>query len=342
MAGDRPVRATHMMLMGFCLWTSAVQAQSAPELGSPEAAFSAEAPRAAKPATGRARPEALPPGPIRLSKNAAALLRAHYQGDKVPLIPQPFRARLDAALMAGDWPKVEAVKKELIAARGLVMALAWEQSRFLATGGTGIAELHARDIAATNSTGVAETAAMLWLYAVAVTMTDGHKCASPAARDTHLEKLRGPAFEPLIRIVRALPDARVAAMRDLAIQLENRLSVDRIDDSMCRADDGDSGVKPDSAWRPEASRTRGMLPKHLTAFTAITRPRQTVSGPEKPVPPAARTGGPRVGDPKAGDPKVGDPRAGDPRGNGPRTSVATPPAEAASPATQPVLPPAGR
>ena len=294
MAGDRPVRATYTILMGFYLWTSAVQAQSAPELGSPEAAFSAEAPRAAKPASGRVRPDSVPPGPIRLSKNAAALLRAHYQGDKVPLIPQPFRARLDAALVAGDWPKLEAVKKELIAARGLVMALAWEQSRFLATGGMGIAELHARDIAATNSTGVAETAAMLWLYAVAVTMTDGHKCASPAARDAHLDKLRGPAFEPLLRIVRALPDARVAAMRDLAIQLENRLSVDRADDTMCRAEGGKPGVKPDSTWRAEASRTRGMLQKHLTAFIAITRPKQTVAGPEKPVPPAAKASGPRA------------------------------------------------
>ena len=269
------MRAILMILIGLSPCTGPVWAQSAPEMGSPEAAFAAEAPRAAKPSAARARPEAVPGGPIRLSKNAIALLRAHYQGDKVPLIPHPFRARLDAALVAGDSAKVEAVKKELVAARGLVMALAWEQSRFVATGGVGIAELHARDIAATNSTGVAETAAMLWLYAVAVTMTDGHKCADPAAKDAYLDKLRGPAFDTVLRILRGLPDARVTAMRDLAIQLENRLSPDRADDTMCRVEGGKPEVKPETVWRPEASRTRTMLQKHLTAFAAVARAKQT-------------------------------------------------------------------
>lgn len=102
-----------MILIGLSPCTGPVWAQSAPEMGSPEAAFAAEAPRAAKPPAARARPEAVPGGPIRLSKNAIALLRAHYQGDKVPLIPHPFRARLDAALVAGDSARVEAVKKEL-------------------------------------------------------------------------------------------------------------------------------------------------------------------------------------------------------------------------------------
>ena len=63
--------------------------------------------------------------------------------------------------------------------------------------------MHAQDVAATGSTGLSETAVMLWFYAVAVTMTDGHKCADEAAKDAHLDQLRGPAFEPVLQIVRS-------------------------------------------------------------------------------------------------------------------------------------------
>ena len=80
--------------------------------------------------------------------------------------------------------------------------LAWEQSRYIATGSIGMAEMHALDVAATGSTGLSETAVMLWFYSVAVTMTDGHKCVDEEAKDAHLDRLRGPAFEPVIRLLR--------------------------------------------------------------------------------------------------------------------------------------------
>ena len=270
-ASEGGLRATHIILMALCLagpglagpgLAGPAWAQGLPETGSPEAAFSG--------------------GPMRLSKNALALLRSHYQGDKVPLIPQPFRGRLDAALIARDWPKIEVTKKELIAARGVVMALAWEQSRFIATGGVGLAELHARDIAATNSSGVAETAAMLWFYAAAATLTDGHKCADPEAKTTHLASLRGAAYEPVLRIVRDLADARVTAMRDLAIRLESVLAADRNDDTMCRMGAAKPELRPELEWRPDAAKARPTLVKHLTALTALTRAQPVAVRPSNP------------------------------------------------------------
>ena len=71
----RPIRVFLLMLCCFIC-----TAQAPADVGSPESAF-----------TG---------GPIHLSRAAAAVLRAHYQGDNVPLVPQPFRGKLDNALVA--------------------------------------------------------------------------------------------------------------------------------------------------------------------------------------------------------------------------------------------------
>jgi hypothetical protein len=209
----------------------------------------------------------------------------------VPLVPQPFRGKLDTALLGRDWPRVEAEKKALATARGIATALLWEQSRFIATGSIGVAEMHALDLAATGQTGVAETAVMLWFYAVAVTLTDGHKCADDAAKDAHLDRLRSPEFEPVTQLVRTISDDRLAAMRDLAIRLETVLAVDRTDDTMCRTGNGRADVKPDALWRPEAALTRGMLPRHLVALASVMRP-HPVARPAPPMPVAARPAAP--------------------------------------------------
>ncbi|MSO99649.1 MAG: hypothetical protein EXR07_01165 [Acetobacteraceae bacterium] len=267
------MRPTSIAFLVFCLLIGPARGQVAQELGPPETAFAG--------------------GPIRLSKGATAMLRAHYQGDKVPLIPQPFRGKLDTALVARDWPRVEATKKDLMGAYGPVAVLAWEQTRFVATGGIGVAEMHALDLAAAGSTGLSESASMMWLYAVAVTMTDGHKCADTAIKDAHLDKLRGPAFEPVLKLFRALTEDRVAAMRDLAIRLESVLAPDRTDDTMCRAGSMKPDLKPDAIWRPAAAATRAMLPKHLIALSGLMRPK-AVAKIEPAKPTAAKPAVPKV------------------------------------------------
>jgi hypothetical protein len=249
------MRASLIIVLTIHILTGVAYGQSQPplEAGSPEAAFAG--------------------GPIRLSKSSAALLRAHFKGDNVPIVPQPFRGKLDTALAARDWPRVDTLKTDLRTARGIEIMLLWEQSRFIATGGIGIAEMHALDMAATGSSGMSETVAMLWLYAVAVTMTDGHECADEAAKDAHLELLMGPVFDKATQIVRTLPDDRLAAMRDLAIRLETVLAADRTDDTMCRVGAVKPEIKPAAEWKPAAAVTRGMLAQHLTALCAVMRPK---------------------------------------------------------------------
>jgi hypothetical protein len=258
------MRATFVILCMLWFGMNLAHAQAPLEVGAPASAFAG--------------------GPIHLTKNQAAMLLAHYQGDKVPLVPQPFRGKLDLALLGRDWPKVEGEKKGLVAAHGMVAALMWEQSRFIATGSLGVAEMHALDIAATGSSGLSETAVMLWFYAAAVTMTDGHKCVDEAAKEAHLDRLRGPEFEPVLRLVRSIGDDRLAAMRDLAIRLEALLAVDRNHDTMCRSGNGPADVKPDAVWRPEAAETRGMLPRHLLALASIMRPRPAGGTSARPSP----------------------------------------------------------
>jgi hypothetical protein len=277
------VRAILLLIMAVFCFTDRARAQQPLDVGTPEAAFAGS--------------------PMRLSKNAVGALRAHYQGDKVPLVPQPFRTRLDTAFLGRDWPRVEAAKKDLATTHGMVTALAWEQTRFIATGSIGIAEMHALDVAGTGSTGLSETAVMLWFYAVAVTMTDGHKCADPAAKDAHLDRLRGPVFEPVNRIIRAIADDRLGAMRDLAIRLETVLAVDRTDDTMCRNTAGQADIKPDPVWRPEAALTRSMLPRHLAALGTVMRPRPVT----RPEPPKADSMKPVVARNRATEPAVAEP-----------------------------------
>ena len=256
------MRKTLFLVWMFGLFAGSGQTartQAPLELGTPEAAFSGS--------------------PIHLSKRAATLLRSHYQGDKVPQIPRPFRAKLDAALLDRDWPGAEAAKTELQAKHGIVAVLMWEQSRFIATGSIGVAEMHARDVAASGSTGLSETAVMLWFYAVAVTMTDGHKCADETAMDAHLDRLRGPAFEPVLQIVRTIADERLTAMRDLAIRMETVLAEDRTDDTMCREGTTNPATRPDPTWRPQAIEARATLPRNLAALASVMRPRP-VARPE--------------------------------------------------------------
>ena len=246
------MRPTGVALLLLSQIASGALAQGPSDVGTPQAAFAG--------------------GPIRLSSHAAAMLREHYQGDNVPQIPQPFRGRLDAALAGRDWQRLELVRKQLQDKDGPMAVLTWEQTRFIATGSIGVAELHALDVAATGSTGLTETAVMLWLYAAAVTMTDGEKCVDQSARDAHLDRLRGPMFEPVLQIVRSIADDRLAAMRDLAIRLETVLAQDRTDDAMCRTGAEKPDLKADGIWRPDAARARSRLPRDLQALTTVMRP----------------------------------------------------------------------
>lgn len=320
--GDR-VRAFLTWLAVAAIAMGAAPPKPEPEFGPPDAAFAG--------------------GPIRLSKASAGFLRQHFQGDKVPIVPQPFRTRLDTALLAHDPARLEAAKKELIAVRGPMAALMWEQTRFLATGGAGIAELHARDLAATGSSAVAETSAMLWLYAVAATLTDGYQCNDRAAKDAHLVLLQGPAFEPVTRIVKTLAEDRLAAMRDLAIRLESVLSAGRADDTMCRVGTTKPELKPDQAWRTDATRTRAMLPKHLAALCAVLRAKPAVASAARPgarapaVVPAAPAAAPWV--PPGSGPKRPEPPAEPPAwSESPPIDPPPPPQAAAEPSPEPMPP----
>jgi hypothetical protein len=257
------MRATCIVLLLLCQFASGARAQAPADVGPPQAAFAG--------------------GPIRLSRHAVGLLREHYQGDNVPQVPQPLRGRLDTALAVHDWQQVEALKQQLSQKYGPMTALTWEQTRFIATGSIGVAEMHASDVAATGSTGLFEAAVMMWLYAVAVTMTDGEKCVDRSARDAHLDRLRGPTFEPVLRIVRSIADDRLAAMRELAIRLETVLAQDRTDDMMCRTGTEQPELKPDAIWRSDAVRARAMLSHDLAALTAAIRQ------PEQSTAPAANT-----------------------------------------------------
>ena len=221
------------------------------ELGSVEAAFA--------------------DSPIHLSPTALAALRGSYPNDKVPLIPPPFRQQLDSALAVRDWPRVMARKSDLGASRGQLAMLMWEQTRFLATGSLWLAELNARDLAAIGASKTNEGAAMMWLYAAAVTLTDGHQCIDPAAGDAHLTWLRGPAFAAVTKIIRDLPPDRLQAMRDTAVRLEAGLAPERSEETMCRTGPSRAEHRPDTEWLPQAARTRDMLPKHLAALIALMR-----------------------------------------------------------------------
>jgi hypothetical protein len=244
----RPILA---YLLIACLLALPSRAQTPIERVSPAAAFAG--------------------GPIHLSSATKARLQAQYRGDNVPLIPQPFRGRLDTALMAQDWRQVEALKKALIQARDLTSVLLWDQTRFIETGGITLAAAFARDLAGSDVPNAEEMAATMWLYAVAASFTDGHKCADPAAREAYLDKLRGPDFAAVTGIIRDMPDDRLAAARDTAIRLESALSADRIADSICGINAGGPAFRPDAQWQADLAPTRAMLPRHLTAIGSVLR-----------------------------------------------------------------------
>ncbi len=232
------------------LLISAAQAQFAPETGTPEAAFAN--------------------GPIRLTPVSLNLLAHAFPNGKVPVIPMPHRARLDAALLAGAPGPLEARIKELGAAYGHEVVLLWQRTRFLGTGRITIAAIHARDLA--EHPEAAETVAMLWLYAVAATMTDGARCADPAARDAGIDRLRGPSYQPVLRVIRALPEDKLNTARETAIRLEAPLAQQRPDDTICGTGQGRPEIGPIDQWRPAAANTRAMLPRHLKAMTSVLRP----------------------------------------------------------------------
>lgn len=288
------------IVLTLCLLAWAAKAQDA-GTGTPEAAFAG--------------------GPIKLSAAAAQRLRTHFQGDKVPQVPQPFRARLDTLMLAHDWRGLDAARKELLTAKGILPVLVWGQTRFLATGGLGVAEAHALDMAETGAPNLAETIAMMWLYAAASTLTDGAKCVGEDARDKHLDRLRGPVFEKALKILRTLPDDRMASMREVALRLEAGFAPDRDSDPLCRGASGRSEIKPDSVWRPRSADTRAMLPKHLAALVSVVKkappPKPEPPKPEPPKPagaaatPAPEPGprarpdlGPAVNEPVTIDPPV--------------------------------------
>ena len=229
------------------------------ETGSPEVAFAG--------------------GPIRLSLMAGRILSARWPGDKVPIVPEPFRGQLDTALVAHDWPRLLVRKADLGASRGQIALLLWEQSRLLATGSLWLAELNARDLAASGLPGTPEAAALAWLYAAAVTMTDGQHCAAPDARDTHLAALRGPAFAPVLTVLRTLPENQLAQARDAAIKLEAALAPQRDEDTACRTGAAVPALRPDDAWRADAARTREILLRHLNAICALVRGRPSPPPP---------------------------------------------------------------
>jgi hypothetical protein len=209
--------------------------------------------------------------PIHLSPNATELLRAQYPGGKVPVIPQPFRQQLDAALLAHDWARVREVKQVLTTLHGVVTTLAWEQSRFITTGSMGLAEMHAQDVAATGANELKEAAVMLWFYAAAVTRTDGLRCNDDTAKDVHLSKLLGPEFDAVTKLMPSLPDDRLQAVQNLAIRLETMLAAERADDIICVTPYGKPGEKPDQLWRPVAQAVRPTLPAQLRELTVGMR-----------------------------------------------------------------------
>jgi len=237
------------------LLASQSPAQTAIERVSPQAAFAG--------------------GPIHPSARAETRLRAHFHGDNVPLVPSPFRGRLDTALAARDWRGIDAAKKALIQARDLRLVLLWDQTRFLATGDAAIAAAYARDLAGSDVPDAEQAAATMWLYAVAATFTDGHKCTDPEAKEAYLAKLLNPDFDAVKGIIRSMPEDRLATTRDNAIQLESILSTDRTDDTMCRTNAGRPATRPEDDWQRELAQSRTILPRNLAAICSVVRKKES-------------------------------------------------------------------
>lgn len=183
----------------------------------------------------------------------------------------PFRARLDRALVAGNTAELEAVRRDLAATHGGDAVLTWERTRFLGTGGIAIATLHARSLAAIPN--AAETTAMLWLYAFAASMTDAARCVDPTARDRAIDRLRAPVNEPILKVIRTIPEDALNRAQDTALKLEPPLAEQRSDDTICRNGPGRAETRPIEQWRQAAGNTRMMLPRHLKAILSVLRPK---------------------------------------------------------------------
>jgi hypothetical protein len=211
--------------------------------------------------------------PIRLSEGITTALRTQYNNTGVPIIPQPLAGRMDAALLAHDWRAVAARRRELTNSLGFMAAYLWEQTRFLVTAELGVAEMHARSVAEEGeaSAAQAESAVLLWLYAVAVTWTDGQKCADPAMREAHLDSLRAAPFAQVLALLRKMPEDRLAVLRDNAVKMEAGRAAGRSDTLMCQpAGGGKANIRADT-WKPDAERARAMLPRNLKALTSVLR-----------------------------------------------------------------------
>jgi hypothetical protein len=181
---------------------------------------------------------------------------------------------------------VMARRSDLGASRGQLAMLMWEQTRFLATGSLWLAELHARDLAASGVPGANDAAVLMWFYALATTMTDGHQCASDGARDAHLATLRGAAFEPVLALVRTLPQEQLIKQRDTALKLEAAFAEERTDSFVCTTAGGLPAIRPAEDWHADAARTREILTKHLNAVCALVRSRPMTQPPHEPTPQA--------------------------------------------------------
>jgi len=240
---------------GLALGMLAAQAaaQILPPVGPPEDAFAG--------------------GPIRLTRVSTMLLANAYPHNTIPIIPMPHRARLDTALLAGNTAALAAARKDLADTHGQASVLVWERTRFLGTGGIGIAVQHARSLAGAGIANTDETVAMLWLYALAASMTDAARCTDPGARDAAIDRLRAPVNQPVLRVIRAMPDDALGRAQQTAITLEAPLAEQRPDDTICRTGQGTPGIRPIEQWRPAAANTRAMLPRHLKAMISVLRPK---------------------------------------------------------------------
>jgi len=242
-----------ILLVLLTLLTGTAWAQITPQTGPPEDAFAG--------------------GPIRVTRVSAALLANAYPHNSIPILPMPYRARLDTALVAGNAGALATAKRDLADAYGRGAVIVWERTRFLGTGGIAIATEHARTLAASGLANTEEMVATLWLYALAATMTDAARCADPMARDTAIDRLRGPANESVLRVIRTMPEAPLARAQEVAIKLEGPLAEQRPSETLCRAGAGSGAVRPIEQWQPAAVNVRAMLPRHLKAMVSVLRPR---------------------------------------------------------------------
>lgn len=238
---------------GLLVMAAQASAQILPPVGPPEDAFAG--------------------GPIKLTRVSTVLLGNAYPHNTIPIIPMPHRARLDTALLAGNAAALEAARKDLADTHGHGAVLVWERTRFLGTGGIGIAVRHARSLAAAGMANTEETVAMLWLYALAASMTDAARCADPGVRDVAIDRLRAPVNQPILTLIRTMPDDALGRAQQTAIGLEAPLAEQRSGDTICGTGQGGSGIRPIEQWRPAAANTRAMLPRHLKAMISVLRPK---------------------------------------------------------------------